>query len=99
MRVGAAALTGGGGGGGATLGIEPTMPPTTPLDGGGSSSSRIMAMSFGTAFGAIKRPASNWRGITLTILTGTAAGGGGGGGGGGGATRNPVSCVRGNASK
>jgi len=49
-------------------------------------------------FGAISRPASNWRGITFTTLTGAAAGGGGGGGGGGGATRKLVSCVLGRES-
>src|SRR5262245_42253034 len=47
----------------------------------------MVATSLGTAFGAINLPASNWRGITFTTLTGAAAGGGGGGGGGGGATR------------
>src|SRR5689334_1149234 len=69
----------------------PGTPPTTPAtpdEGGGISSSLIVATSFGTAFGAISLPASNWRGITFTTLTGgAAAGGGGGGGGGGGATR------------
>src|SRR6185436_12232527 len=115
MRVGPDLTGGGGGGGGAAVGMPPTkppitppsappatppeIPPTTPLDGGGSSSSLIMAMSFGTDLGAIRRPASNWRGMTLTTFTGAACGGGGGGGGGGGATRNPVSCVRGSASK
>src|SRR5436305_11894673 len=67
-------------------GTPPTT-PTAPLVEGGSSSSLISAICFGTFFGAISLPASNWRGITLTILTGAgAAGGGGGGGGGGGAT-------------
>src|ERR1035438_5090052 len=80
-------------------GTPPGTPPTTPPeDGGGSSSSLIMAMSLGTALGAIKRPASNWRGITLTTL-GAAAGGGGGGGGGGGATRKLVNWLLGRASK
>ena len=69
----------------------PGTPPTTPATpevGGGSSSSLIVATSFGTTFGAISLPASNCRGITFTTLTGgAAAGGGGGGGGGGGATR------------
>src|SRR5579883_2034457 len=91
-----ASLTGGGGGGAAvgTLPIipipprappatPPTTPPTTPaLEGGGSSSSLIMAISFGIAFGAMSLPAPNSRGITLTTLGG--AGGDGGGGGGGG---------------
>src|SRR5579872_5855831 len=82
-------------------GTPPATPPTTPAeaDGGGSSSSLIMATSFGIALGAIRRPASNCRGITFTILTGTAAGGGGGGGGGGGAVNIAVSCVLGSASK
>src|SRR5580704_17581094 len=99
--TGFSTLTGGGGGGaavgtapimppitppGVPPGTPPGTPPTTPpLDGGGSSSSLIMAISFGTAFGAIRRPASNWRGITFTILGGAGAAGGGGGGGGGGA--------------
>jgi hypothetical protein len=59
----------------------------------------IIAMSFGTDFGAIRRPASNWRGITFTIFTGAAAGGGGGGGGGGGTKNMLVNCVFGSASK
>src|SRR5690349_21653228 len=50
-------------------GTPPTT-PDTPLEGGGSSSSLIVAISLGTFFGAIRRPASNWRGITLTIFTG-----------------------------
>src|SRR5215470_6560645 len=66
-------------------GTPPTTPP--PAAAGGSSSSLICAISLGTCFGAISFPASNWRGITFTTLTGAAAGGGGGGGGGGGATR------------
>src|SRR5215469_11795562 len=91
-----ASLTGGGGGA-ATVppaippsappsppGMPPGIPPTTPAaeEGGGRSSSLIIATSFGIVFGAIRRPASNWRGATFTILG--AAGGGGGGGGGGG---------------
>src|SRR5438132_14236201 len=74
----------------------PGMPPATPLEAatGGSSSSLICAISFGTVFGAITLPASNWRGITLTIFTGAGcAGGGGGGGGGGGATKRLVNLV------
>src|SRR5579862_1582039 len=81
-------------------GTPPGTPPTTPPeDGGGSSSSLIMATSFGTTLGAIRRPASNWRGITLMTLGGAAAGGGGGGGGGGGATRKLVNWILGRASK
>src|SRR5690606_11817553 len=76
---------------GAPPGTPPGTPPTTPTAPamvGGSSSSLIMAMSLGICFGAMSLPASNWRGMTLTTLTGgAAAGGGGGGGGGGGATR------------
>src|SRR6188474_1014487 len=61
----------------------PGTPPTTPATpevGGGSSSSLMTAISFGMTLGAISLPASNWRGMTLTILTGAAATGGGGGG-------------------
>src|SRR5260370_1330177 len=84
---------------GAPPGTPPGTPPTTPeLVGGGSSSSRMFAISLGICFGAISFPASNWRGITLTIFGGAGAGGGGGGGGGGGATRKLVSCARGNVS-
>src|SRR5881394_2876628 len=80
-------------------GTPPTT-PATPLEAGGSSSSLIVAISLGTLLGAINRPASNWRGITLTIFTGAcAAGGGGGGGGGGGATRKLVNWVLGRTSK
>src|SRR5450755_883644 len=80
-------------------GTPPTTPPT-PLEGGGSSSSLMVAISLGTDFGAISLPASNWRGMTLTIFTAAgAAGGGGGGGGGGGATRKLVNCVLGRTSK
>src|SRR5471030_1954379 len=76
-------------------GTPPTT-PTAPADGGGSSSSLICAISLGTDFGAISLPASNWRGITLTIFMGAgAAGGCGGGGGGGGATRKLVNVVLG----
>ena len=68
--------------------------------GGGSSSSLMIATSFGTALGAISLPASNWRGMTFTTFTGAAAaGGGGGGGGGGGATRKLVNWLFGKASK
>src|SRR5258708_942695 len=74
-------------------GTPPTT-PTAPAATGGSSSSLICAISLGTVFGAINLPASNWRGITLTIFTGAgAAGGGGGGGGGGGATRKLLNWV------
>src|SRR5271165_3863101 len=74
-------------------GTPPTT-PTAPVVAGGSSSSLICAISLGTFFGAISLPASNWRGITLTIFMGAgAAGGGGGGGGGGGATRKLVNWV------
>src|SRR5256885_1311283 len=80
-------------------GTPPTT-PATPLAGGGSSSSLIVAISLGTTFGAISLPASNWRGITFTIFTGAGAeGGGGGGGGGGGATRKLCSVVFGRTSK
>src|SRR5690349_20137468 len=82
-------------------GTPPGTPPTTPTeaDGGGSSSSLIMAISFGICLGARRRPASNWRGATFTTLTGAAAaGGGGGGGGGGGATRKLVIWLRGSVS-
>src|SRR5215831_4549340 len=80
-------------------GTPPTTPPT-PLVAGGSSSSLIVAISLGTLLGAISRPASNCRGMTLTIFTTAgAAGGGGGGGGGGGATRKLVNCVLGRTSK
>src|SRR5262245_11628455 len=75
---------------GAPPATPPGTPPTTPatpLVGGGSSSSLMVATSLGTALGAISLPASNCRGITFTTFTGAAAGGGGGGGGGGGATR------------
>src|SRR6478672_13707740 len=61
-------------------GTPPGTPPTTPTApelGGGSSSSLITATSFGLTLGAIRRPASNWRGMTLITLTGAAAGGGG----------------------
>src|ERR1039458_6833634 len=94
IRVGVASLffTGGGGAAvgtapiippitppGVPPGTPPGTPPTTlPVEGGGSSSSLIFAISFGIDLGAISLPASNWRGITLTILGG--AGGGGGGG-------------------
>src|SRR6185503_12114708 len=79
-------------------GTPPTT-PATPVVGGGSSSSLIVATSFGTAFGAINLPASNCRGITFTTLTGgAAAGGGGGGGGGGGATRKLCNCAVGRTS-
>src|SRR5690349_17715063 len=77
-------------------GTPPGTPPTTPTapaEGGGSSSSLITAICFGTALGASSFPASNCRGITLTIFGGAAAGGGGGGGGGGGATRKLVSVL------
>src|SRR5947207_15780532 len=86
---------------GAPPATPPGTPPTTPAlaDGGGSSSSLISVMFFGTVLGAINLPASNWRGMTLTILTGAAAGGGGGGGGGGGTNRKLVNCVLGSASK
>ena len=50
-------------------GTPPTTPPT-PAVGGGSSSSLIIAISFGITFGAISLPASNCRGITFTTLTG-----------------------------
>src|SRR5438128_6848520 len=59
----------------------PGTPPTTPATpavGGGSSSSLMVATSFGTLLGAISLPASNCRGITFTTFTGAAAGGGGG---------------------
>src|SRR4029079_8312493 len=80
-------------------GTPPGTPPTTPWTPaeGGSSSSLIIAMSLGIAFGCISFPASNWRGITFTIFTGAAAGGGGGGGGGGGDTRKLVQCGLGSA--
>ena len=72
---------------------------TVTADGGGTSSSLIIAISFGIFLGAISLPASNWRGATFTIFTGAAAaGGGGGGGGGGGATRKLVNCVVGRVS-
>src|ERR1019366_3559716 len=61
-------------------GTPPTTPPP-PLEEGGSSSSLICTTSWGTLLGAINRPASNCRGITLTIFTTVAAAGGGGGGG------------------
>src|SRR5215472_16881479 len=81
----------------------PGTPPTTPTApdaGGGSSSSLICAISLGTDFGAISLPASNCRGITLTIFTGAgAAGGGGGGGGGGGAINIVCKVVFGRTSK
>src|ERR1039457_4401575 len=81
-------------------GTPPGTPPTTPPeDCGGSSSSLIMATSLGTALGAIKRPASNWRGMTLITLGAAATGCGGGGGGGGGATRKLVNWLLGSASK
>src|SRR5689334_14106213 len=79
----------------------PGTPPTTPATptvGGGSSSSLIVATSFGTLFGAISLPASNCRGITFTTFTGAAAGGGGGGGGGGGATRKLCKVAEGSTS-
>src|SRR5438067_12401431 len=57
-------------------GTPPTTPPTPAL-GGGSSSSLMVATSFGTTFGAISLPASNCRGITFTTLTGGASAGGG----------------------
>src|SRR5579863_3533282 len=80
-------------------GTPPGTPPTTPaLEGGGSSSSLIMAISLGTALGAVSLPASNCRGMTFTIFTGTAAGGGGGGGGGGGAMNMAVNCALGSTS-
>src|ERR1044071_4390868 len=82
---------------GAPPATPPGTPPTTPATpevGGGSSSSLIVATSFGTTFGAISFPASNCRGMTLTtLITGAAAGGGGGGGGGGGATRKLCNCA------
>src|SRR5579863_8978097 len=99
LSFGTSLTTGGGGGGGGGAappippitppgmppGTPPGTPPTTPpaMDGG-RASSVIIATSFGISLGAVKRPASNWRGATFTTLT-TAAGGGGGGGGGGGA--------------
>ena len=62
---------------GAPPGTPPGTPPTTPaLAGGGSSSSLIIAISFGICFGAVSWPASNWRGTTFTTFTGAAAGGG-----------------------
>src|SRR5205085_7633875 len=65
-------------------GTPPGTPPTTPCTpvAAGNSSSLIMVISLGMAFGCISLPASNWRGITFTILGAAAAGGGGGGGGG-----------------
>src|ERR1019366_1269322 len=111
MRCGVASFLGGGGGGGRTAdGTEPIMPPRTPPvippatpppeEGGGSSSSLISAICFGMLLGAINLPASNWRGIIFTLITGAAAaGGGGGGGGGGGATRKLVNCVLGRTLK
>src|ERR1039457_2905303 len=57
-------------------GTPPTTPPP-PLEEGGSSSSLICTTSWGTLLGAINRPASNCRGITLTIFTTVAAAGGG----------------------
>jgi len=41
----------------------------------------LIATFFGISLGAIKRPASNWRGATLITLTGVGGGGGGGSGG------------------
>src|ERR1051326_3071470 len=80
-------------------GTPPTT-PTAPVAAGGSSSSLISAIFLGTSFGAISLPASNWRGMTLTIFTGAgAAGGGGGGGGGGGATNMVCNVVFGSTSK
>src|SRR5579885_3397697 len=107
--VGFTSFTAGGGGGAAeTLPIMPPStplpapgtPPGTPpitvpaLEGGGSSSSLIIATSLGISLGAISRPASNCRGATCTTLGAT----GGGGGGGGGAVRNEVSVVFGSTS-
>src|SRR5271166_2185601 len=82
----------GGGGGGAAEGTAPRMPPMTPpappgtppgtppttpaLEGGGNSSSLILAISLGIDFGASNLPASNCRGATLQILGGVGAGGG-----------------------
>ena len=69
-------------------GTPPGTPPTTPPeDGGGSSSSLIMAISLGIVLGAIKLPASNWRGITLTTLGASRGGRRRRRRGGGGATR------------
>src|ERR1700683_223664 len=112
--TGFSTLTGGGGGGAAVgtdpmmppmmppaepPGTPPGTPPTTPPeDGGGNSSSLIMATSLGTCLGAVKRPASNWRGMTLMTLGGAAAGGGGGGGGGGGAVISALNCAPGSSS-
>src|SRR3984893_17465894 len=81
-------------------GTPPGTPPTTPCtpEAAGNSSSLIIVISLGMAFGCISLPASNCRGITFTILGADAAGGGGGGGGGGGATRKLVNCVFGSAS-
>src|SRR4051794_22734638 len=109
-----ASLTGGGGGAaeGTAPRIPPSTPPPTPPGTppgtppttpgvpaiGGSSSSLMLAISLGIAFGAISLLASNWRGMTFTTFTGAAAGGGGGGGGGGGATRKLVNCVLGRES-
>src|SRR5580704_14207536 len=71
--VGLTSLTGGGGGAavgippstppstppGAPPGTPPTTPPTTPeLDGGGNSSSLILAISLGMVLGAISLPAA-----------------------------------------
>src|SRR5207302_7100432 len=87
---------------GAPPATPPGTPPTTPptLVGGGSSSSLMVATSLGMTLGAISLPASNCRGMTLTILTGgAAAGGGGGGGGGGGATRELINWAPGSCSK
>src|ERR1017187_3811938 len=80
-------------------GTPPTTPPT-PVVGGGSSYSLIVATSLGMLLGAISLPSSNCRGITLTSFTGgAAAGGGGGGGGGGGATRELINWAPGSCSK
>src|SRR6185503_1859873 len=77
----------------------PPTTPATPEVGGGSSSSLMVATSFGTTLGAISLPASNWRGITFTTFTGAcAAGGVGGGGGGGGATRKLCNVAEGSIS-
>src|ERR1041385_5861655 len=110
LSTGLASTTlGGGGGGGAPTpipvitppGIPPGTPPGTPptapvLMDGGSASSVIIATRLGISRGAIRRPASNWRGAIFTFTTGV--GGGGGGGGGAGAISRLVNCARGSTS-